>query len=143
MITSSQKHYPIFRYTNHFMKKFEIFLLTFHFLTPKERDLHCSHDIMLRTKQTHTYTYYRFFQNHFSLHTLSLNSNHSFQFIDSKYTSTFSLNFPFCIKNTNFQGILRNYHPITQMYVFCSLTKTFNVDEYEPLIVPHEYLFNL
>ena len=36
--------------------KFETFSLTFHFLTPKERDLHCSHDIMLRAKQTHTYT---------------------------------------------------------------------------------------
>ena len=40
-----------------FFEKFETFSLTFHFLTPKERDLHCSHDIMLRTKQTHTYTY--------------------------------------------------------------------------------------
>ena len=33
--------------------KFETFSLFFHFLTPKDRDLHCSHDIMLRTKQTH------------------------------------------------------------------------------------------
>ena len=43
-------------------EKFETFLLTFHFLTPKERDLHCSHDIMLRTKQTHTHIYYNFIQ---------------------------------------------------------------------------------
>ena len=35
-------------------EKFETFSLTFHFLTPKEQDLLCSHDIMLRTKQTHT-----------------------------------------------------------------------------------------
>ena len=54
-----------------FHEKFQTFLLTFHFLTPKERDLHCSHDIMLRTKQTHTYTYYRFIQNHFHLHTIT------------------------------------------------------------------------
>ena len=26
------------------------------------------------------------------------------------------------------------------MYIFCPLTRTFNVDEYRPLIVPHEYL---
>ena len=40
-----------------FYDKFQLFSLTFHFLSPQERDLHCSHDIMLRTKQTHTYTY--------------------------------------------------------------------------------------
>ena len=45
-----------------FYDKFENFSLTFHFLTPKERDLHCPHDIMLRTKQTHTYTYYSSFK---------------------------------------------------------------------------------
>ena len=54
-----------------FKERFQIFSLTFHFLAPHERDLHCSHDIMLRTKQTHTYTYYRFIQNHFDLHTPS------------------------------------------------------------------------
>ena len=47
-----------------FYEKLETFSLTFHFPTPEERDLHCSHDIMLRTKQTHTYTYHRFIQNH-------------------------------------------------------------------------------
>ena len=67
-----------------FHKKFQTFSLTFHFLTPKERDLHCSHDIMLRTKQTHTYTYYLFIQNHFHLHTPSRQPLHRFQFINSK-----------------------------------------------------------
>ena len=43
-----------------FYDQFQLFTLTFHFFSPQERDLHCSHDIMLRTKQTHTYTYYRF-----------------------------------------------------------------------------------
>ena len=52
-------------------EKFQLFSLTFHFLAPHERDLHCSNDIMLRTKQAHTYTYYRFIQNHFDLHTPS------------------------------------------------------------------------
>ena len=26
------------------------------------------------------------------------------------------------------------------MYMFCPLTKTFNVEEFQPLIVPHEYI---
>ena len=95
---------------------------------------------MLRTKQTHTYTYYRFIQNHFSLHTPSGQPHHRFQFINSKYTSTFFLNFPYCIKGTNFQGILRNYDQIIQMYIFFPLTKTVNVEEPRPFIVPHEYI---
>ena len=41
------------------------------------------------------------------------------------------------------QGILRNYDPITQMYVFCPLTKIFNVEESRPLINPHEFLQNI
>ena len=108
-----------------FQDKFILFKLTFHFLTPQERDLHCSHDIMLRTKQTHTYTYYRFIQNHFDLHTPSRQPHHRFQFINSKYTSPFFLNFTYCIKNTNLHGILRNYDPVHQMYIFCPITKIF------------------
>ena len=123
-----------------FHEKIQTFSLSFHFLTPKERDLHCSHDIMLRTKQTHTYTYYRFIQNHFHIHTPSRQPHHRFQFINSKYTSTFFLNFEYCIKNTKFQGIFRNYDPITQMYTFCPLTKTFNDEESRPLTIPHEYI---
>ena len=119
--------------------KFETFSLTFQFLTLKERDLHCSHDIMLKTKQTHTYTYYRFIQNHFNLHTPSRQPHHRFQFINSKYTSQFFLNFTYCYKNTNYQGTLRKYDPISQMYLFCPLTKTCNVKETRPLVVPHEY----
>ena len=115
-----------------------IFSLTFHSLTPKERDLQCSHEIMLQTKQTHTYTYYRFIQNHYSLHTPSRQPHHRYQFVNSKHFSTFFPNFTYCIESTNFQGILENYDPITQMYIFCLLTKTFNVEESGPLIVPHE-----
>ena len=95
---------------------------------------------MLKTKQTHTYTYYRFNQNHFHLHTPSRQPHHRFQFIISKYSSPFFLNFTYCIKNTNFQGILRNYDPVTQMYIFCPLTKTFNDEESRPLIIPDEYI---
>ena len=95
---------------------------------------------MLTTKQTHTYTYYRFIQNHFHLHIPSRQPHHRIQFINSKYSSPFFLNFTFCIKNTNFQGILRNYDPVTQMYIFCPLTKTFNDEESRPLIIPHEYI---
>ena len=38
------------------------------------------------------------------------------------------------------QGIIRNYDPIRQMYLFCPLTRTFNLNESRPLIVPHEYI---
>ena len=104
-----------------FYDKFQLFSLTFHFLSPKERDLHCSHDFMLRTKQTHTYPYFLFIQNCFDLHTPSGQPHHRFHLFNSKYTSPFFLNFTYCIKNTNFQGILRNYDPVTQMYIFCPL----------------------
>ena len=123
-----------------FKERFQIFSLTFHFLAPHERDLHCSHDIMLRTKQTHTYSYYRFIQNHFDLHTPSRQPHHRFQFINSKYTSPYFLNFTYCIKETNLHGILRNYDPITQMYIFCPITKTFNAEESRPFLIPHEFL---
>ena len=123
-----------------FKERFQIFSLTFHFLAPHERDLHCSHDIMLRTKQTHTYSYYRFIQNHFDLHTPSRQPHHRFQFINSKYTSPFFLNFTYCIKDTNLHGILRNYDPITQMYIFCPITKTFNAEESRPFLIPHEFV---
>ena len=123
-----------------FTDKFQLFSQTFHFLAPHERDLHCSHDIMLRTKQTHTYTYYRFVQNHFDLHTPSIQPHHRFQFLNSKYTSPFFLNFTYCIKDTNFHGILRNYDPVTQMYIFCPITKTFNAEESRPFLIPHEFI---
>ena len=123
-----------------FKERFQIFSLTFHFLAPHERDLHCSHDIMLRTKQTHTYSYYRFIQNHFDLHTPSRQPHHRFQFINSKYTSPYFLNFTYCIKDTNLHGILRNYDPITQMYIFCPIIKTFNAEESRPFLIPHEFV---
>ena len=123
-----------------FYDKFQLFSLTFHFLSPQERDLHCSHDIMLRTKQTHTYTYYRFIQNYFDLHTPSRQPHHRFQFNNSKYTSPFFLNFTYCLKNTNLYGILRNYDPVTQMYIFCPITKNFNDEESRPFIIPHEFI---
>ena len=66
--------------------------------------------------------------------------HHRYQFINSKYTSPFLLNFTYYIKDTIFQGILRKYDSITQMYIFCPLTKTFNVEESRPLIVPNEYI---
>ena len=123
-----------------FYDTFQLFSLTFHFLSPQERDLHCSHDIMLGTKQTHTYTYYSFIQNHFDLHTPSRQPHHRFQFLNSKYTSPFFLNFTYCIKDTNLHGILRNYDPVTQMYIFCPITKTFNAEESRPLLIPHEFI---
>ena len=123
-----------------FHDKFQLLSLTFHFLSPQERDLHCSHEIMLRTKQPHTYTYYRFIQNHFDLHTPSSQPNHRFQFLNSKYTSPFFLNFTYCLKDTNLHGILRNYDSVTQMYIFCPITKSFNAEESRPFLIPHEFI---
>ena len=123
-----------------FYDQFQLFTQTFHFLSPQERDLHCSHDFMLRTKRTHTFTYYRFIQNHINLHTPSRQPHHRFQFINSKYTSPFFLNFKYCIKNTNLHGILRNYDPVTQMYIFCPIKKTLQDEESRPFIIPHEFI---
>ena len=84
-----------------------------------------------------------FIQHHYTSNTTARQIHHRYQYINSKYTSPFFLNFTYCIKDTNLQPtilILRNYDPITQMYLFCPLTKTFNVDESRPLIVPHEFL---
>ena len=121
-------------------QKFNHFSLTFHFLTPKKRDLHCSLEIMLRTKQKHTYTYYKFIQHHCTLNAPARQPHHRYQYINSKYTSPFFLNFTYCIKDTNLQSILQNYDLIAQMYIFCPPTKLQNVDESRPLIVPHEIL---
>ena len=60
---------PHFNKINHFS-------LAFNFLTPKERDLHCSHQIMLRTKQTHTYTYYKLIHRHCTINSPSQNPQH-------------------------------------------------------------------
>ena len=65
-----------------YFNKFNHFSLTFHSLTPIERNLHCSHDVMLRTKQTHTYTYYQFIQHHYTLNTPARQPHHRYQYIN-------------------------------------------------------------
>ena len=92
---------------------------------------------MLRTKLTHAYTFSKFIQNHYITNTSSRNPQHRFTFINSKYASPYFLNFNYCIKNTNLHGILRNYDPIRQMYIFCPLT---NADDSRPPINPHKYI---
>ena len=95
---------------------------------------------MLQTKHTHAYTYYKFNQHHYTLNTPARQPHHRYQYINSNYTSPFFLNFTYRIKDTNLQGTIRNYNPITQMYILCPLTKLLIVDESRPLIVPHEFL---
>ena len=51
---------------NSYFIKINHFSLAFNFPKPKEPDLHCSDQIMLRTKQTHTYTYNKFIQLHYT-----------------------------------------------------------------------------
>ena len=95
---------------------------------------------MLLTKQTHTFTYYKFIQNHYTDNTPAGQPHHIFQYINSKYTSPFFPNFTYCNKDTNLQGTLRNNLFIAQMYNFCPLNKLLNVDEFRPMIIPHELL---
>ena len=64
-----------------YFNKFNSFSQTFNFLTPKERDLYCSHRIMLSKKQTHPFTFYKFIQHHYTTNTPSRNPQHRFQFI--------------------------------------------------------------
>ena len=73
---------------------------------------------MLRTKQTRTYTYYKRIQYHYTHNTPARQIHHRYQYVNSKYTSPFFLNFTYCYKDTNLQDILRNYDNITQMYMF-------------------------
>ena len=120
-----------------FFSKFKHFGLRFHFLTPKKRDVPCSDKIMLKTKLTHTYTYYKFIQKHYLSNTPARNPQHRFMFIKSKYTYTplYFLNSTYFIKSTNLYGILRNYDPVRLMYIFCPLTNTFPIDDTRPIII--------
>ena len=100
-----------------YFNKFNHFSLTFNLLTTKEGALHCSHE-PLRTKQTHTYAYHEIIQDHYITNTPSRNLQHRFTIFNSKNTSPYFLNFTYCIKNTNMQGIIPNYDPIRQTYIF-------------------------
>ena len=56
-----------------YFKKINQFSLNFKFLAPKQRDLYCSHQTMLRTKQNNIYTYYKIIQHHYTTNTPSRN----------------------------------------------------------------------
>ena len=122
-----------------FFNKFNHFALIFHFLTPKKRDIHCSHEVMLTIKLIHTYKCYKFKQKHYITNAPARNPQLCFIFINSKYTSRYLLSFNYCIKSTNLYGILRNYDPVRQMYIFCPLTNTSPIDDSRPIIIIHEY----
>ena len=79
---------------NSSFRNFNIFSLTFHFLTHKKHDLHCSHDIILQTKHTHTHLYLLaiYTKSLLTANTITTTSPR-YQFINSKYTSPFFLNF--------------------------------------------------
>ena len=98
-----------------FFNKFNQFALTFNFLTPNERDIRCSHEVMLKMNLTHTYTYYKSIQRHFIHSCSTRNPHHRYMFNNSKCTSTYFLNFTYFIKSTNLHGIFRNCDPVRQM----------------------------
>ena len=93
---------------------------------------------MLKTKPTHTYTYYKFIQRHYIHISPSRNPRHRFMFNNSTYTSPYFLSFTYCIKSLELHGILRNYNPVREMYIFCPLTNTFPQEDARPIILPHE-----
>ena len=115
------------------------FSQTFEFLTPKKRELYCSHEIMLRTNLFHTYSYYKFIQHHYMTNTPSQNPPHIFTFINSKYPSPYFLNLTYCKKIFKIKGILRTTI-LRQMYIFCPLTKSLDIEDSRPLINFHEYI---
>ena len=87
-----------------YFNKFNKFSLIFHFLTPKERDLHCTHDVMLRTKQTHTYIYYKFIQHHHTHNTPARQIHHRYRYINSKHTSSVFLTSPIVLKTLTYKA---------------------------------------
>ena len=105
-----------------------------------EPDLHFSHEIMPRTKLTHTYKYYKIIHHHYTTNTTTHNPQPRFKFIKAKYTSSSFLNVTYIIKSTYLHGILRNYDPVRQMYIFCPLNNSFSNDESRPLLVQQEYI---
>ena len=110
--------------------KISHFALAFNFLTPKERDIYCSQEIMLKTKLTNKYTYYEFMQKDFIHSSLSRNPHLPFIIINSKYTSPYFLSFSFCIKSNNLHGILRIYDPIRPHFMILFHRTNFNHKRY-------------
>ena len=74
------------------------------------------------------------------IYTLLKTTSPSFSVSELKIHVTIFHNFTYCIKDTNLYGILRNYDPVTQMYIFCPITKTFNDEESRPFLIPHEFI---
>ena len=123
-LTNTKAYETFFSKSNHFA-----LTLLFHFFALKERDLHYSREIMLKNKLTHTYTYCTFIRKHYITNTPARNPQHCFMFVNSKYRSSYFLNFTCCIKSTNLHGILRDYDPIRQMNILCPLTNSFPFDD--------------
>ena len=139
MITFFQKHSQIFKHTNHFTKIFKHFYEPFIF--SHQRNVICTvHTTSCYELNKRTPTLITDFIKSFSFtHTIATTPP-QISVYQLQIHITIFLHFTYCMKNTNLQGILHNYDPITQMYIFCPLTKTFNDEEARPLIVPHEYI---
>ena len=103
-------------------------------LSPTQFFFELTTEIILRTKLTQTYTYYKFIHLRYISNSPTRNPQKRFMFICSKYISPYFLNFTYCIETINFHGILRIYDPIRQMYLFCPLAITFPIDDAGPLV---------
>ena len=60
--------------------------------------------------------------------------------INSKYTSSYFLNFTYCLKITNIHGILRNHVPMRQKCFFLPTKQILDVEESRALTITHEYI---
>ena len=90
-------------------------------------------------KHTHTLT-----TNSFNTITLSIHRHANFVIgINTLTLNTphhlFKFHTPMVLKTPTYKAPCEIF-PITQMHIFCPLTKILNVDESRPLIFPHEFL---
>ena len=110
--------------------KVKIFSLQYNFLRPSPYDLRTEENdanfLPYQIKKAQHNTYQKFLQ---------YKEHENYIFFNSKYTSPFTFNSENLIDHTKIKGILRNYDPLKQSFLFLS-----NENPKRPIIVPHEYL---
>ena len=110
--------------------KVEIFSLQHNFLRPSPYDLRTEENdadfLPYQIKKAHHITYQKF---------LKYKEPENYLFLNSKYTSPFTLNSDYLKDHVKRKGKLRNYDPLKQSFLFLP-----NDNPKRPIIVPQEYL---
>ena len=108
----------------------KIFSLQYNFLGPSSYDLRIEENdanfLPYHIKKAHHFTYQKFLQ---------YKEPENYIFFNSNYTSPFTFNSDYLIDHTKIKGILRNYGPLKQSFLFLP-----NENPRRPIIVPQEYL---